>query len=563
LCARPGARRSARGAATVEVEKLSAGLRAEARQRGHASERVEFRGRPARLVVVPGRYAFTGLIFDDSLIEQGGFLFAKVLLVHAGVALLYALGLLLARRFRLDLLFRHRVGLVLALLSVPPVYLLAAHNSRVAEKQYEAAIHERLERRLDLAAALLREREKPVDNEWCADVAANHQVDINVYRGQDLVATSRPGVWDTGLLGRRLAAGAYVALRVDQRRDYTGREYIGSDWGLRAAYRRVGAHDGGEPLILAAPALEDRRSLERRETESNAVLLAIYLLTATTTVFVALLLGRSLTTPVRRLQEATSRVAGGELDAKLPEGRKDEFGALVRAFNRMTRELRDAQDLRVRAEKAAAWREMASQVAHEIKNPLTPIKLTVQNLLASDPETFREEFDRGAQLILDQIDALHRIAGAFSAYARFPSQEVVDVDVREILTEVADLYGADDAEVDVTAPAEPLVVRADRDELRRVLINLVTNSQQAQAKRIELRAAAEERFVRIEVIDDGAGIPPDVKERIFDPSFTTKTSGTGLGMPIVKRTVDDYGGTIELESEPGAGTRVTVRLPGA
>ena len=263
---------------------------------------------------------------------------------------------------------------------------------------------------------------------------------------------------------------------------------------------------------------------------------------------------------MRRLQEATSRVAGGELDAKLPEGRKDEFGALVRAFNRMTRELRDAQDLRVRAEKAAAWREMASQVAHEIKNPLTPIKLTVQNLLAADPETFREEFDRGAQLILDQIDALHRIAGAFSAYARFPSQEVVDVDVRRILTEIADLYGADDAEVDVTAPAEPLVVRADRDELRRVLINLVTNSQQAHAKRIELRAAAEEDFVRIEVVDDGTGIPAEVKDRIFDPSFTTKTSGTGLGMPIVKRTVDDYGGTIDLESEPGKGTRVTVRL---
>jgi nitrogen fixation/metabolism regulation signal transduction histidine kinase len=207
---------------------------------------------------------------------------------------------------------------------------------------------------------------------------------------------------------------------------------------------------------------------------------------------------------------------------------------------------------------------MARQVAHEIKNPLTPIKLTVQNLLAAyreEPETFAAEFDRGAKLILDQIGALQRIAGAFHAYAQFPAKEPRAVDVVALLEDVAALYeAAGGSAVVVEPPPTPLIVRADRDELRRALINLVTNARQAGASRVVLRAAAEDGTARIDVEDDGPGIPPELQGRVFEPEFTTKAGGSGLGLPIVKRIVTDYGGSVDLESHVGRGTRVTIRL---
>jgi signal transduction histidine kinase len=516
-------------------------------------------------VLSPERYGLVGLVlFEEDLLVQASFVFSKVLLAYTAVLILFALGVLVARRGRVTLLFRHRVALVVVLLSVPPVVLLAMHARKQVEARQTEALDERLERRLDLAQTLLEGKKEPVDSEWCKRLAADHLVDINVYRGGELMATSRPGLWDTGLVGRRLAAAPYVSLEVLDRDDDVQSEYFGHSASLRTAYRKVRASWDNRDVILGAPALEDRRAAERQAASSVAVLLAIYLAAVLATIYLALLLARSLVRPVVKLREATSRVAAGELDAALPETRNDEFGDLIHAFNRMTRELIEAQDLRARAEKAAAWQAVARQVAHEIKNPLTPIKLTVQNLLAAyreDPDGFAAEFERGGRLILGEIDALQRIAGAFHAYATFPAKEPRRVDVGGLLEDVGALYAsAGGSAVEVVPPEPPLVVRADKDELRRALINLVTNARQAGASRVLLQGSAEEGFARIDVMDDGSGIPPAVHDRVFDPAFTTKAAGAGLGLSIVKRIVTDYGGQIEFESAPGRGTRFTIRL---
>ncbi|HEX5137105.1 MAG TPA: ATP-binding protein [Planctomycetota bacterium] len=550
---------------TAEITPPPLALQAEARQKGYATERTTWRDSDARMVLAAGKYDFGEALFEEDFLVQASFVFSKILLTYSGVLLLYALGILALRRGRVTLLFRHRVALVLVLLSMPPVVLLAIHGWRQIGERHRVAVDERLARRLDLAETLLQGRKEPVDDEWCMRLASEHLVDINVYRGGGLMATSRPGLWDTGLVSRRLAADAYVALVLLDRDDDVQSEFFGHSATLRTAYRKVRADWDGTDIILGAPALEDRRALERQVAASVALLLAIFFATALVTVFIALLLARSLTRPVVVLREATSRVAAGELDASLPETRRDEFGDLIRAFNRMTRELIDAQDLRARAEKAAAWQAVARQVAHEIKNPLTPIKLTVQNLLAAyreDPDVFAAEFERGGRLILDQIDALQRIAGAFHAYATFPTKQTRPVDVGALVRDVGDLYAAaGGSAVQVEAPSPPLIVRADRDELRRALINLVTNARQAGAMHVLLRAVREDGLARIDVLDDGAGIPPELHDRIFDPAFTTKAAGAGLGLPIVKRIVTDYQGHIEVESAPGRGTRFTIRLP--
>ncbi|MHC4958765.1 MAG: sensor histidine kinase [Planctomycetota bacterium] len=545
---------------TADLVRPSPELLDAARTNGYASTHIRYRGQDARLVLAhAARYNFGALVFRDSLLQQGGLAFAKILLTNSALCLLYVLVQFLSRRQPVVFLFRHRVTLFLAAVSVAPVLLLAVYNKRVTTQRYEAEIADRLHGRLDLAETLLRKQKDAITSEWCTGFAADYHMDINVYKGQELVATSRPGVWDTGLLARRLAAGPYLALAVENRTDVTGHEFFTRGSGLRAAYRKVRREPESTDLILAAPALEDRRDLERRAAESNALLLAIYLTTALVAVFVALYLARSLTHPVRRLREATQRVAAGDLYATLDEDRADEFGDLVRAFNRMTREIRETQELRVRVEKAAAWREMARQIAHEIKNPLTPIKLTVQNLLADfeeESETLRGDFETGAHVILEQIDALQRIAGEFSAYARFPMRDPDMFDIRDLVEEVAKLFGAEPELAD-----ETLVVRGDRDELRRALINLATNSKQAGATKVRIRANRVEDLVVVGVHDDGQGISTIDMDRIWEPSFTTKSAGTGLGMPIVKRVIDDHGGSIQINSTPGQGTSVIIRLP--
>jgi len=562
---RTGAPRRTSAGTIGDFESPDGALVEEANRRGRASARLSFGGREARIVLVAAPLqTMVALIFAESLVQQGGFAFAKVLLTDSAVCLLFVLALATARRGRFAVLFRHRVSLFLAVLSVPPVMLLAFYNYRAAEQRHESEIKERLERRLNLAEALLRGHDGPIDNEWCTAFASDHRMDLNVYRGQELVATSRPGVWDTGLLGRRLAAPPFVAIEFRAKSRHAGREFFAQAGGLLAAYRRYQA-PGRDPVILAAPALDDRRALERRAAESNALLVAVFLMAATLTVFVALFLSRSLTRPLHALQSATRRITEGEFHATIPEGRGDEFGELIRAFNRMTRGLQEAQDLRARAERAAAWREMARQIAHDIKNPLTPIKLTIQNLLAAyreEPEMFQAEFERGSNLILQQIDALYRIAGDFSAYARMPARTPRPLTVAPMLEEVVGLYAASDgAAVRAEETGADLVLNADRDEMRRALINLVTNGRQAGARHVVLRAQAQGRHVRLEIEDDGTGIPPEILGRIFEPSFTTKTSGTGLGMPIVKRIVDDHDGTIKIDSVVGRGTKVILLLP--
>lgn len=459
--------------------------------------------------------------------------------------------------------FRHVVAFFLIGASIIPIGLIGALQVRAIGERHESQIREHLENDVEMAATMLNRTKAPIDNDWCVALSRDHQIDVNVYDRETLVATSRPGLWDTGILGRQLAAPAYTALIRDGKREIQEREPFAAMGNLRAGYRRL-----PDNRVLAVPLLTDREGLARKLAEEQARLLAQYLLAVASVVILAIPISYALMRPVRKLESATRAVAAGELDFKLPTSRGlDEFSALVRSFANMTHRLRDAKDLAARAERAAAWREMAQQIAHDVKNPLTPMKLTLQNLQAlatEDPAQFKQEFDRGCSLILEQIDQLQRIAGDFSTFARQTARKQEPVDMTALLRETAQLHGAAGAitvSVEIVDESIALVVRADRDELSRVLHNLLSNAREAGAQTITLRGRTDGTATCIDVIDDGRGIAPEAMEHIFEPSFTTRTSGTGLGLPIVKQIIDDLGGTISIESTPGTGTTVSVLLP--
>ncbi len=332
----------------------------------------------------------------------------------------------------------------------------------------------------------------------------------------------------------------------------------------------------GEPALTLHATIDDA-PLERE----IAVLRqrSVYLAIAALVLAILLALGFTLTLsrPLAELEEATRRVASGDLESQMRVRRRDEVGSAMEAFNEMTRELASTRRKLLRAERIAAWREVARRIAHEIKNPLQPIQMeieTMQKLHARKHPSFDEEFPASAKLILEEVRRLDDMVTEFSRFARLPRPKAAPVDLREIVHHVEGL-AAREGEVQVILPTEPVTVRADREQLTQVLLNLVQNGlDAAQARhgegggtvRVTLEAIegeeGDERAM-IVVEDDGPGIAPADRLKVFEPYFTTKAKGTGLGLAIVHRIVGDHGGSIDVDDGIDGGAAFVIVLPAA
>jgi two-component system nitrogen regulation sensor histidine kinase NtrY len=274
---------------------------------------------------------------------------------------------------------------------------------------------------------------------------------------------------------------------------------------------------------------------------------------------------------VNRLTRATRRIARGELDARIAARSSDELRRLVEAFNRMAADLQRHQRELERTHRLEAWAEMARQVAHEIKNPLTPIQLNAEHLR-------RVHADRGEPLgpvlqdcvgtILDQVKLLRQIASEFSSFASSPTAKPSEVDVPALLHEVVNPYRAglgDRIRFDLDVPDSLPRAYVDRTLIARALTNIVENALHAMPGAGTLTVVghhdSRNGHVRIQVSDTGAGMEPEALARAFEPYFSTKAFGTGLGLPIAKRNVELSGGTIAVTSERDRGTTVEISLP--
>lgn len=286
------------------------------------------------------------------------------------------------------------------------------------------------------------------------------------------------------------------------------------------------------------------------------------------------LLSGRITRPVTDLSNAAKEIGRGNLEVSLAATSSDEIGDLVRVFKTMTEEIRESRTQLARAERLSAWREIARRVAHEIKNPLFPIQMSMETLrksFARKHPKLDEIVDESTRTVLEEVQALNRLVTEFSEFARLPAPKPELVSPASVLEHVADLYAHEQAEVRLELPEPPLPdVEVDREQLARALINLVKNAIEAMgetAGRIVLRLQAESRSGRpgivITIADDGPGIPDTVRDRLFTPYFTTKETGTGLGLAIVERVISEHGGTIQVSSVVDVGTSFAIWLPNA
>lgn len=315
----------------------------------------------------------------------------------------------------------------------------------------------------------------------------------------------------------------------------------------------------------------------RGAVELQRHIAAVALIVAAGGILLAVLLSgwvaTRVTRPIEQLALAAQEVSAGNWNAQVEARGDDELGALAVSFNAMTRELTEQRDRLVQAERVAAWRELARRLAHELKNPLFPLQITVENLVRAreaDPAIFDEVFRESTSALLGEVANLKAIIGRFSDFSKMPQPQLQPVKLNELARQALNLHTAQlqaEGRPKIEAhyvPDESLgTIEADPDLLHRALSNLILNAMDAMTGggHLTVRTRAAGDHARIEISDTGAGLTKEECERLFTPYYTTKQHGTGLGLAIVQSVVSDHGGSISVESEPGKGTTFRIDLP--
>ena len=405
----------------------------------------------------------------------------------------------------------------------------------------------------------------PTDDDmiWISQVIDQ---DVNVFQGPHLVATSEYDLFASGLLPTRTPDHVYRAIALQRLPSYVGQDRIGAvPYMIAAAPVRA----GGEDAILTVPLANQQREIEREidEIDRGIHLAALFFILLGAAI--GLSMAERIADPVRRLTRATRRIARGDFDERIAVRSADELRRLVDAFNSMAAELKAQRVQLERTHRLEAWAEMARQVAHEIKNPLTPIQLSAEHLRrvhTDRGEPMGEVLESCVTSILGQVRLLRQISSEFSSFAASPTARPAPVHLPEVVAEVVEPYrtglaGRIDLSNQVAAPLPRVLV--DRTLIARALSNIVENALHAMPAKgsLILTAEVEPEAVLLRIRDTGVGMDDEALARVFEPYFSTKATGTGLGLTIARRNVELSGGEIEVDSAKGRGTTVTLRLP--
>lgn len=393
--------------------------------------------------------------------------------------------------------------------------------------------------------------------------------DINLYNiDGKLIATSRYNVFDEHLLSEQMNPVAFNKLVSDEVLYFIQTERIGSVAYL-SSYVPFRNNMGEVMAYINLPYFARETKMRTEVTSLIITYLSLFLLLASVAVFFVLILSRRLLKPLQLIQDKMKSLRIGKANEKIIWNSKDELGQLVEEYNNLIDELAVSAERLAQSERESAWREMARQVAHEIKNPLTPMRLSVQYLLRAwndNDDNIDSKIKSISQTLINQIDTLSSIASAFSDFARMPSNMSDEVDITALINDLVVLFESNSSiQFAVNAPTERLLVKADKSALNRIFTNLIKNSIQAIGERtggkIEIDLTSKENHVVIVLSDNGKGMLPEESEHVFSPYFTTKTSGMGIGLAMTKNLITGAGGEIWFETAAGVGTKFYIQLP--
>ncbi len=399
------------------------------------------------------------------------------------------------------------------------------------------------------------------------DIANIHGLQINLYDLEGQLLKSSKATLQQDTISVCLDAEVLNQLANTAEHRYVLKNEINEQI-FQSSYSYITDETFKNIAILNLPYLENDDFFNK---ELNQFLLRLgyaYFIMIIAAIVLAYFISKYITRSLKTISNEMDKVRLEKRNKKIKiESTSEEIETLVNSYNLMIDELEDSAVKLATSEREQAWREMAKQVAHEIKNPLTPMRLSVQSFQRRfDPndENIHQKVTEYSNTLIQQIDTMSSIASAFSNFAKMPAQQSEQLNVPHIVKLALDIFNED--YINFTCNDEELIAKFDRTQLIRVVTNLVKNGIQAMPKdqenpSIDVAVFSEEDLVKITVADNGMGISEETQGRIFEPKFTTKTSGMGLGLAMVKNIVETYNGTITFTSEYGKGTIFTVSFP--
>lgn len=401
-----------------------------------------------------------------------------------------------------------------------------------------------------------------------ADVNAAY---LNLYdTNGNLMYTSLPKIFDFGIIGRKMAPEGFIYLKQLQRSEYINPdEYIG-DFKYAAAYAPIRNSMNQTVAYIGLPYYANEADYQRKIGLYINTLINIYALVFVAIGILAVFLANQITSPLTFIQESIRKTKLGQKNQPIQWSRHDEIGSLIKEYNKMIAALEESAAKLARSEREIAWREMAKQVAHEIKNPLTPLKLGVQLLEKSWKEkdvNFEKKFERFNKSFIEQIDSLASIASEFSNFAKMPDTKLEKLELLPVIQQARDVFtNTQNVEIYIfNHTSTEVIILGDKDQLLRTFNNLLKNAIEAGIPEercvVKINVMNDQESVFVEVEDNGKGIESNQQDKIFVPNFTTKSSGTGLGLAFVKQAIENAGGSVSFKSFAGNGTTFYLSFP--
>ena len=394
------------------------------------------------------------------------------------------------------------------------------------------------------------------------------ETDINIYdlKGR-LVAGSKPEVFSLGLQSEQINPLAYYELKSKHISLHSQKENIGK-LSFYSVYMPIYNGKNEELGYLNIQHFNKQRDFERQIQSFLVSIMNIFILLLAGAIIISLLVSNRLVYPLKQLQLKVKAINFGQINQHIVYSSRDEISTIVDAYNNKLDELEEAIKQLKSNERESAWREMAKQVAHEIKNPLTPIKLSVQQLLrvydANDPAS-KLKIEVVVQAIIEQIDNLVKIANDFSLFAQLPAPNKKETDLISLINNVLPMFlSYNNINISLESSLEKCMVNLDKDQWLQVFNNLIKNAVQAcsetKTPRINIHVRMEKNAVMIDIKDNGCGITQDQLDKIFTPHFTTKSKGSGIGLSLTKQIIENHGGKISFKSSVNEGTVFTIIL---
>jgi len=498
-------------------------------------------------------------------LSWGLFDFFKIFFVHLIIilaAFLVYLIYLLYKTRKIRFSFATKLLLSFILISLIPLILVSFFFRSVTTEKNENAIEYKLGKRAQSVERYLKDytQSSSLTLGTISDEATKELgIDFTLFYGKDYIYSSNQQYYEVGLIPKVLNPDSFTKLFNQGFNEVLIKENI-EKYNFNSFYYKTSLL--GEYYVIKVTDAFNYILLPLSGQEVDVYIFISYFIGLIVILILGFILTNQISQPIDRLKNATRSVARGDLNIQVKATSEDEVGELIRGFNHMVKDLKKSQTELAEFERETAWKEMAKQVAHEIKNPLTPMRLSMQQLkVAHDDKSpkFEELFEKVTKTIINQIDTLKNIASEFSAFARMPNPKLEVVNLRELISDSVNLFS--DEKVSFEIEGNNYKTEADKDQLSRVFVNLIRNSIQASANSIKIDIQKEEEFVVVNFIDNGNGISSENIEKIFEVNYSTKQHGMGIGLSMVRKTIENIGGEVILKETNNKGTTFQIKLP--